>query len=56
MDYDILVQMDLKKIGCKMLCIEWNLHQDLKEKFTDYVKQFNMKLIHTTPENLIFAK
>ena len=56
MDYDILKMMDLKKLGCEMLCIEWNLHQDLKEKFTDYVKQFNMKLIHTTPENLIFAK
>lgn len=56
LDWFILKQMDLKKLGCEMLCIEWNLHQDLKEKFTDYVKQFNLKLIHTTPENLIFVK
>lgn len=56
MDYDILTRMHLGELGCEMLCIEWNLHQDLKEKFTDYVKQFNMKLIHTTAENLIFAR
>ena len=56
MDWFILKQMNLKKLGCEMLCIEWNLHQELKEKFTEYVQQFNMKLIHTTPENLIFAK
>lgn len=56
MDYEILKMMDLGKLGCQMLCIEWNLHQDLKEKFTEYVKQFNMKLIHTTPENLIFVR
>ena len=55
MDYDILKMMDLKELGCEMLCIEWNLKQELKEKYIDYVKQFNMKLIHTTPENLIFA-
>ena len=55
MDYYILSQMDLKELGCEMLCIEWNLKQGLKEKYTDYVQQFNMKLIHTTPENLIFS-
>lgn len=53
MDYDVLIQMDLKKLGCKMLCIETNSVED--QKYIDYCAQFGLKVIHKNHENLILA-
>ncbi len=53
MDYDVLIQMDLKKLGCKMLCIESNSIED--QKYIDYCATFGMKLHHKNYENLIFT-
>lgn len=53
MDYEILTQMDLKKLGCKVLCVEFN-GKNL-EKYSSYVGQFGMSLVHQNNENLIFS-
>lgn len=51
-DWDILEQMDISEVKC--LCIEWNGHQYLKEKFSQKMEGF--KIIYTSGENLIFAR
>lgn len=51
LDYEIMTQIDFHKIGCKMLCVEWNSKE--KEKYVDYMKGY--KLIAENPENLIFT-
>jgi len=53
LDYDVLVQMNLKSLGCKMLCIETNSIED--QKYIDYCANFGMKVIHKNGENLIFT-
>lgn len=53
MEIEILSQMDLKKIGCKMLCIEWNGNN--YDKFCSIAEKANLGLMHKNPENLIFA-
>lgn len=54
MDFDILRQIDLNSIGCKLLCIEYN---SINPKiYIDYCNKFDMKLIHKNAENLIFAR
>lgn len=49
----ILPQMDLKEIGCKMICVEWN-GKDF-DFYNDIITKFGMRLIHTNLENLIYA-
>lgn len=53
-DWDILQQIDLNMVGCKVLIIEWNGDQDLLKKFTDYCANF--RLVDKNNENLIFSK
>lgn len=52
LDWDILEQMDVSEVKC--LCIEWNGHQYLKEKFSQKMEGF--KIIYTSGENLIFGR
>ena len=54
MDYDVLVQMNLQELGCKILCIEFN-GKDMK-KYVDYANKHGLNLIYQNPENLIFVK
>lgn len=54
MDYDVLVQMNLEELGCKVLCVEFN-GKDL-QKYVDYAGKYGMTLVHQNPENLIFLK
>ena len=54
MDYDVLVQMNLTELDCKVLCIEFN-GKDL-QKYVDYAQIHGMILQHQNPENLIFLK
>lgn len=51
-DEAILEQMDVSEVKC--LCIEWNGHQYLKDKFSQKMEGF--KIIYTSGENLIFAR
>lgn len=53
MDYDILRQIDLRAIDCRMLCVEYN--QKDADKFTNYCVRAGMRRVHNTYENLIFA-
>jgi FkbM family methyltransferase len=52
-DYKILSQIDLKKVGCKMLIVEWNGKD--KPLYQLYCESFGMKLIAENGENLIFT-
>jgi FkbM family methyltransferase len=52
-DYNVLSQIDLKKVGCKMLIVEWNGKD--KPLYQLYCESFGMKLIAENGENLIFA-
>lgn len=55
MDYEILTQMNLDELRCKMICIETNGIQT--QKYIDYISKFDgFKVISTNPENLIMAK
>lgn len=53
-DLLILEQIDLEKVGCRCLCVEWNSKHELLEKFVDYCVGY--KLAHFNAENLIFCK
>ena len=54
MDYDVLIQINLSKVGCKCLCIEFNGVD--AEKYISYANQHGLKLTYTNAENLIFTK
>jgi FkbM family methyltransferase len=53
MDYDVLRQMNLKELGCRMLVVEYNWKDE--GKYTDYVSQFGYILIAKNPGNLIYV-
>jgi FkbM family methyltransferase len=55
-DYEILKQIDLNKVGCQCLCIEYNGKSDLWNLYDNYAKNYGMKMISQNPENLIFVK
>jgi len=55
-DWDILQQIDLDAVGCKMLCVEYNSLPLFRNLFTDYASKFNMKLRSFNAENLLFIK
>ena len=54
MDYDVLSQMNLTELDCKVLCVEFN-GKDM-QKYIDYAQLHGMILQHQNPENLIFLK
>jgi FkbM family methyltransferase len=53
MDFEILTQIDLKKVGCKMLIVETNSIEN--QKFIDYCAKYGMKLFAKNYMNLIFV-
>lgn len=55
-DFDILQQIDLDKVGCRAICVEWNGDFALKVKIEGYILPFGFKLIERNRENLIFVK
>lgn len=55
LDLDILIQIDLNEVGCKILVIEWNSIPSLARQFKSYCNKFGLKEIHRNAENLIFA-
>ena len=54
MDYDVLIQMNLEELECKVLCVEFN-GKDM-QKYVDYALKYGMTLAHQNSENLIFFK
>lgn len=53
-DFDILQQIDLGKVGCKCLCIEWNGDWLLRAKIAEHCEGYTLALVNN--ENLIFLK
>ncbi len=56
MDYEILKQIDLNKIGCECFCIEHNSVPDMIQKYRAVADYFGFREIGFNAENLIFAK
>lgn len=55
LDIAILKQLNLE--FCKMICIEWNLNQDIKTEIIEYCAKFGLtNLIYQSGENLILAR
>ena len=54
MDLDVLRQMDLTALGCKMLCVEFNGKD--QPDFDWYCAVHGMKLYAKNAENLIYVK
>ncbi len=54
-DYEILTQIDLKEVDCKMLIVEYNGDLNEQMKFVEYANKFKMKLHAKTYQNLIFV-
>lgn len=55
MEYDILTQINLKKVGCKMIILEWNGNKKTEAKFKAYCRRYRMREIHRNSENLIYS-
>ena len=53
-ELEVLPYMDFDKMETKMLVIEHNGREDLKREYEKYLDGFS--LIHTTPENLLYAR
>jgi len=54
MDYEILKQIDLKSVGCQLLCVEYNAKD--AAKFIAYAREAGMGLLHRNYENLLFCR
>jgi hypothetical protein len=54
-DWEILKQIDLKKYGVEMLCIEWNGIEQLAYNYTHYCTPFGLTELRRNEENMIFA-
>jgi FkbM family methyltransferase len=53
-DYEILKQIDLDLVGCKMICIETNGVET--QKYIDYISKFGFKVTTINAENLIMER
>lgn len=55
-DLTLLKQMDLEKLQCSVLIIEWNGVESIRTLATEYCAQFDMLLSVVNAENLMFIK
>lgn len=54
-DWQILKQIDLRAIECKVLIIEWNGNADCNMNYTRYCNSFGLYEIHRNAENIIYS-
>jgi FkbM family methyltransferase len=54
LDYEVLTQINLREVECKMLIVETNSKED--EKYIHYCGKYEMRLHHKNHENLIFIR
>lgn len=54
MELEVLPQMDLKALDCRLLCVEWNSKD--KDKFDSIILPQGFKLMHSNAENLIYYR
>lgn len=55
MDWEILRQINLKEVGCKLLCVEHNGNVELISNYKSFAAQYGMKEVLYNAENLIFS-
>lgn len=56
MDVAILKQINLKEIGCEVLCIEWNSKHEILKEITHYCSQFGLtNELLKNAENIILS-
>jgi FkbM family methyltransferase len=57
-DYEILTQINLKDIECKMFIVAYSTYdqEEDKVKFIDYATKQGFKLLYSSLENLIFCR
>jgi len=55
-DLNILFQMDLHKLDCRCLCIEWNSLPNILYQIKQYCSPLGFKEIGKNQENLILAR
>lgn len=53
-DYQVLSQIDLNSIGCKMVCIEFTSENHI-DKYKKYFSMYGFKEYYRTKDNLIFT-
>jgi FkbM family methyltransferase len=56
MDLEILRQIDLNEVECKLICVEYNGNHIERHAMTEYVKKFGFVLHWSNQINLIFRK
>lgn len=54
-DWNILQQIDLKALGCQMVCVEYNNIDEIKNKAYNYMQNFGMKLFTMNGCNIIMG-
>ena len=54
MDYDILFQIDLRVVDCRMLIVEYNGIDE--HRYVQYCREYGMSLRHKNAENLVFTR
>lgn len=53
-DWDIVKQIDLTAVGCRLLCVEVNQRGDAE--FTQYARKHGMRLVWQSYENRIYSR
>lgn len=53
LDLEILIQMDLAALGCKMICVEHN--GKILNEVREYCAGYGFKTVTVNPENIIMA-
>lgn len=54
LDYEVLSQIDLRAVGCRMLIVEFNGKEEYR--YIQYCREYGMHLRHKNAENLIFIR
>lgn len=54
-DYIVLSQINLLKVGCKLICIEYGGDDNKIELYRSYLKKYGMMEIHRTVDNVLFS-
>jgi len=54
-DWEILKQIDLREVGCKCLCIEWNGNPKLEANYRNYCAKYGLKEFYRNGENILYG-
>lgn len=54
-DVIVLKQIDLRKVGCQLICLEHSGNDDTLRAFTEYCGSFGMSEVHRNIDNVFFS-